>query len=188
MLSGGVEGHWPPRQPPGSRAGVAATPDLPHAHPLRCARAGQVCPKGPRIVGHGSTQGSTVRSLALPWLNAEPEAAPSRRSGITRLNSCYTAPGTNATLYSCGTLDGDVTLAANSIHALGVCPDGQGGVHPPSPRAVFKNPDFCLLRAALKGHQPPTAANRQPLPTANRRQTANHCSILFLWSCVLSMS
>ena len=52
---------------------------------------------------------------------------------------------------------------------------------------------------ATNRHQPPTATNRQPPPTANRHQpptatnrqpppTANHCSIPFLWSCVLSMS
>ena len=45
---------------------------------------------------------------------------------------------------------------------------------------------------ALQGHSqgPPTAICHQPPPTTNRRQppTATHCSIPFLWSCVLPMS
>ena len=60
---------------------------------------------------------------------------------------------------------------------------------------------FFLVRIALKdrsprttNHQPPPTANqpptanRQQLPIANQPPTANHCSVLFLWFCLLPMS
>ena len=55
----------------------------------------------------------------------------------------------------------------------------------------FRSPIFFFVKDSPSG-QPPGTGNRQcqPPPTAANRQppTANHCSILFLWFCVLPMS
>ena len=47
-------------------------------------------------------------------------------------------------------------------------------------RAVLQEPNFFLLRTAPRDHQPLTATNCQPPPTASRQQrpTANHCQPL----------
>ena len=106
--------------------------------------------------------------------------------------------GTEADSVSCGT----------SVPLLTSVPRGPVVPTPLPPRtgfafggrAALKNSFFSLLSTAPRDCQPPTAncpppptANRQPPPTAKRQlpptatnrqppPTANHCSILFLWT------
>ena len=89
------------------------------------------------MAGHGAFRSPNAAALGFPWaqLDVVAPGAPRRTRAAAAATGCWTAHGTNATLYSCGTMDGDVQLASDSIYAFATCTEAQGGAPPPPPLA-----------------------------------------------------